>query len=99
VKEASLKPRVHFLVCGNTRPDESPLGRGCGLVGEHVYVGLKQEVTRAQAHVDVWITKTACLGICPKRGATVAIYPTCQLFTEVEASDAKELYEHHAKRR
>ena len=99
MKEATQSPRVHFLVCGNTRPEESPLGRGCGLVGEHVYVTLKQEVTRAQAHVDVWITKTACLGLCPKRGATVAVYPLRKFFTEVEVADAKELFEHHGKKR
>ena len=93
MKEIAQRPKVHFFVCSNVRPESSPLGRGCGLVGEHVYVTLKQEVARAHAYVDVWITKTACLGICPKHGATVAVYPARQLVTEVDAGDAKELYD------
>ena len=80
-------------MCGNTRPEDSPLGRGCGLVGEHVYVALKLKVTRASAHRDVWVTKTNCLGICPKRGATVAVYPVGNIIAGVEASDAEELFE------
>jgi NADP-reducing hydrogenase subunit HndC len=99
VKQADRLPTVHFLVCGNTRPEESPLGRGCGLVGEHVYIALKQEVTRQGAVADAWVTKTACLGLCPKRGGTVAVYPGRVFYTEVEAGDAEELYENHAKAR
>jgi (2Fe-2S) ferredoxin len=64
-----------------------------------VYVALKQEVARASAYVDVWVTKTACLGICPKHGATVAVYPAGELMSEVEAADAREIYEHHARRK
>ncbi len=99
LKTADRLPTVHFLVCGNTRPEDSPLGRGCGLVGEHVYVALKQEVTQQRATSDVWVTKTACLGLCPKHGATVAVYPARVFYTEVEAGDAEELYQDHAKNR
>jgi (2Fe-2S) ferredoxin len=100
LKPSALRPKVHFFVCGNTRPDDSPLGRGCGLVGEHVYDAFKLVVTRLGAHRDVWVTKTACLGICPKRGATVAVYGSGhgEIFAEVEASDAEEMIADARKR-
>ena len=103
LKASPHRPKVHFFVCGNTRPDDSPLGRGCGLVGNHVYDAFKLVVARAGAHRDVWITKTACLGICPKRGATVAVYGAGagaqrgEIFAEVEASDAEEMFAHARK--
>ena len=31
------------------------------------------DVFRRGAHQSVWVTRTQCLGICPKRGATVAV--------------------------
>jgi len=60
---------------------------------------MKQEVSRRGAISDVWVTKTACLGFCPKHGATVAVYPGGVFYTEVEAGDAQDLFEKHAKAR
>ena len=37
---------------------------------------MKAEVAKRGRVVDVWVTKTHCLGICPKNGATVAVYPS-----------------------
>jgi hypothetical protein len=68
-------PRLHLFVCANRR-EGSPLGPGCGDHGEHLYAALKQEVAARGATVSTWITKTHCLGICPKHGATVARYST-----------------------
>jgi (2Fe-2S) ferredoxin len=100
LKASPLRPKLHFFVCGNTRPDDSPLGRGCGLVGQHVYDAFKSVVARGGMHRDVWVTKTACLGICPKRGATVAVYGEgrSEIFAEVEASDAEEMIANARKR-
>jgi (2Fe-2S) ferredoxin len=28
-----------------------------------------------KAVLTIWITRTQCLGVCPKEGATVAVYP------------------------
>jgi (2Fe-2S) ferredoxin len=39
----------------------------------------------------VWITKTHCLGICPKRGCTVARYPQQAILTEVTPEDVPAL--------
>jgi (2Fe-2S) ferredoxin len=67
-------PRLHLFVCANRRSG-SPLGPGCAERGDEVYDALKQEVAKRGRIADVWVTKTHCLGVCPKEGATVARYP------------------------
>lgn len=81
------RPRLHLFVCANRRSD-SPLGPGCGDHGEAVYKALKDAVTDV---ARVWITKTHCLGICPKSGCTVARYPQQAIFTEVTPEDLPTL--------
>jgi (2Fe-2S) ferredoxin len=89
-------PRLHLFVCANRR-EGSPLGPGCGPHGEAVYDALKRAVAARGAVASTWITKTHCLGICPKHGATVARYPTgigssaSSIVTEVEPSDVDVL--------
>jgi hypothetical protein len=69
------QPRLHLFVCANRR-EGSPLGPGCGARGDALYDALKAEVSARHAVNEVWVTKTSCLGICPKVGATVARYPS-----------------------
>jgi (2Fe-2S) ferredoxin len=83
----AIRPRLHLFVCANRRTG-SPLGPGCGDHGEAVYDALKQAVTDV---ARVWITKTHCLGICPKRGCTVARYPQQTILTEVTPEDVPTL--------
>jgi hypothetical protein len=87
-------PRLHLFVCANRRQG-SPLGPGCGDRGDAVYDALKAEVAARGEHVTTWVTKTHCLGICPKRGATVARYPgqpgSEPIVTDVEVSDVSAL--------
>jgi (2Fe-2S) ferredoxin len=52
---------------------------------------MKREVLRAGRAVDAWVTQTQCLGICPKKGATVAIYPQQHIWSEVEVADVPAL--------
>jgi (2Fe-2S) ferredoxin len=87
---AAIAPRLQLFVCANHRVD-SPLGPGCGDAGEQTYAALKAEVARLGAYRTIWVTKTHCLGVCPKRGCTVAIHPPGALFAEVDASDAAML--------
>src|ERR1700722_9090819 len=92
----SSLPAVHFFVCKNRRPSDAPLGPGCGEAGEAIYRALKDEVARGGLFATVWVTETMCLGICPKRGATVAVYraahPAQSVITEVLTSDAAQLF-------
>src|SRR5689334_7789758 len=95
---AAPRPRLHLFVCANRR-EGSPLGPGCSDRGDALYDALKSEVARRGKVADIWVTKTHCLGICPKRGATVARYPGCSdpILTDVEVSDVAALLEADAK--
>lgn len=68
---------------------------GCGERGDAVYDAMKAEVSKRGRVVDVWVTKTHCLGICPKAGATIARYPgfADAIVTEVTASDVPALFD------
>jgi (2Fe-2S) ferredoxin len=88
VQAVKLVPQVHLFVCANRRDQDSPLGPGCSAEGDAVYDALKLEVARRGAVQSVWVTKTYCLGICPKHGATVARYPTQAIWTEAVSTDA-----------
>ena len=92
MRPALLAPAVHFFVCANRRLPDSPLGVGCGDAGEAVYAALKEEVARRGAYRTAWVTQTLCLGVCPKRGCTVAMYPRQKILSEVEPSDAAALF-------
>lgn len=85
---ATVGPRLHLFVCANRR-EGSPLGPGCGEHGDAVYDALKAEVAARGAVRHIWVTKTHCLGICPKHGATVARHPgDAPILTEVVPADA-----------
>lgn len=59
-----------------------------------MYDALKREVFARGDVAGTWVTKTHCLGICPARGATVAVHPAPPggaIVTEVEATDATAL--------
>jgi hypothetical protein len=94
------RPRLHLLVCTNRR-EGSPLGPGCAERGDALYDALKREVAASRKVTEIWVTKTHCLGICPKHGATVARYAgiragedaraTSTILSDVEVSDAQAL--------
>jgi hypothetical protein len=91
VQDSRLLPRLHLFVCTNRRDASSPLGTGCADRGDRVYQRLKDEVARRGAYRDVWVTQTGCLGLCPKQGATVAVYPRQRILVEVEENDCDAL--------
>src|SRR5262245_46835696 len=80
------RPRLHLFVCANRR-EGSPLGPGCAGHGDSLYDALKRDVARRGCVATTWITKTHCLGICPKHGATVARYPSGEILTEAVPAD------------
>jgi (2Fe-2S) ferredoxin len=95
MREAPLLPGLHFFVCAHRRPSDSPLGSGCADRGEEVFQTLKDEVARRARFADVWVTKTQCLGVCPREGATVALYPEGRIVTEVTREDARVFFATH----
>jgi predicted metal-binding protein len=95
---AVAAPRVHLFVCANRREGSgaSELGPGCGDRGDALYAACKREVSRRGLVTTVWVTKTHCLGICPKHGATVARWPEAKpsaILADVEPEDAAALIE------
>jgi hypothetical protein len=85
MKVSPYRPRVHLFVCANRRDSSDPLGSGCGERGEAVFAELKKR-TRSMVS-SVWVSRTQCLGLCPKKGCTVAIAPAMQYVVEVESDD------------
>jgi (2Fe-2S) ferredoxin len=92
MRPAPLAPSVHLFVCANRRPPGDPLGAGCGDAGDAVFQSMKAEVAKRGAYRAVWVTRTLCLGLCPKRGCTVATYPRQHIVSEVEPADAVALF-------
>ena len=93
MRPSPLLPRVHFFVCANRREPDSPLGPGCSAAGEELVSTLKRLVIQSGQAQSVWVTETRCLGVCPSKGATVAIYPRSTIVSEVLATDAAALFE------
>ena len=94
----ALRPQLHLFVCANRR-EGSALGPGCAERGDALYDALKAEVARTQRVGDVWVTKTHCLGICPKEGATIARYPSDQpILADVEVADVPALLDDRLER-
>jgi predicted metal-binding protein len=84
-------PETHFFVCANARPSNDPLGEGCSTRGEAVFQTLKRE--SFASGLRTWVTKTACMGVCPKEGASIVRTKngTYELFTEVLPEEALRL--------
>lgn len=91
MQRASLAPTAHIFVCANQRAEGDVLGPGCSEAGEALFNELKREVARRGALATLWVTKTHCLGICPKQGAACAIYPKQLIVTEAISNDAPRL--------
>jgi (2Fe-2S) ferredoxin len=91
MKPAAMKPTVQLFVCTNNRDANDPLKSGCGAHGPGVYQAMKREVARRGRMVDVWVTRTLCLGQCPPVGCSVAIEPAREQWVEVRESDVTAL--------
>lgn len=94
MKPAPLRPRVQLFVCTNAREASDPLRSACGTHGPRVYQALKRGVATAGRSVDVWVTRTLCLGQCPASGCAVAIQPGNEHWVDVTEGEADALLEH-----
>jgi len=91
MRPAPVHPRVHLFVCVNRRDADAPLGPGCGEAGDRAYEAAKRAVAAGGRTRDVWVTRAMCLGICPKKGCTVAVYPEGKIVCEVTPDDAANI--------
>jgi (2Fe-2S) ferredoxin len=94
MKPSVLKPLAHVLVCTNQRKPEDPLRSGCGAAGPEVFASLKRRVIEGGIGARVWVTSTGCLGLCPRKGCTVSVYPANTHLVEVVTSDVDEVFRH-----
>lgn len=92
MQPSSFTPRVHLFVCTNRRSPDNPLGTGCAERGDALFKDFKALVAEHGCTTSVWVTQTACLGICPRAGATVAVYPQQKILTEVDVADVRTVF-------
>lgn len=52
-----------------------------------MYDALKTEIASRGLERTHWITRTHCLGLCPKRGATIVHHPGAVVLADVEPED------------
>ncbi|MFO0658607.1 MAG: (2Fe-2S) ferredoxin domain-containing protein [Polyangiaceae bacterium] len=89
MKTAPFRPAAaHVFVCVNRRREDDPLGGGCAARGDSLYTACRNLIAARGLFSKVWITRSYCLGVCPRVGAAVSVSPSGALFTEVEPSEA-----------
>lgn len=91
MKRSPLQPMNHLFVCTNRREAGSSLGPGCAERGDAVLEACRAKVAERGALRALWVTQTRCLGLCPREGVAVAVYPQMGLLTEVHPGDAEGL--------
>lgn len=89
-----MKPKHHFFVCMNQRPEGHPRG-SCGALGaKPLYDAFRAEVEQRNLFGVVQVTGTFCMGPC-EQGPTVVVYPEGIWYGRVTASDVGELLDAH----
>lgn len=91
MKPSSIAPRVQLFVCTNVRAAEDPLKSACGAHGLPVFNALRAEASRLGVSGAVWITRSGCLGHCPRDGCSVVVYPRGGQWTDVRTEDTEAL--------
>ena len=87
---APRKPEKHIFVCVNERQEINK--SACSKVsGFEIFRKLKEAVL--SRGLNVWVTKTGCMGFCNDVGATVVIYPDKKIFTQVKEEDVENILE------
>lgn len=92
-----MKPKHHFLVCLNQRPEGHPRGSCAALGAKPLLDAFRDEVER-RALFGVQITGTTCLGPCDQ-GPTVVVYPEGVWYGKVTSADVGALLDHHLEQR
>ncbi|MCU0681412.1 MAG: hypothetical protein MUF34_03985 [Polyangiaceae bacterium] len=91
VRPAAYRPALHYFVCVNRRDASDPLGPGCGASGQSLWQALRSAVAERGLLARVWVTRSQCLGLCPKQGAAVACYPPGQIWVDAVVADVEAL--------
>lgn len=99
MRDAPLTPALgQIFVCTNRRAPGDPLGEGCAAAGDAVHAAVAAELARRGLRPALWLARTHCLGVCPRRGAAVALSPGGELLTEALAADASAIVDRAVRR-
>lgn len=88
MQRTTLRPEGQLFVCTNVRAAGEALESGCGAAGPAVFDALKAAVLRSGRARALWVTRTGCLGHCPRQGCAVALYPANEQLVGVLAHEA-----------
>jgi (2Fe-2S) ferredoxin len=87
--------RRHFFVCTNRRSGDSPLPSCAPHGAEHVLAALRQARDVYRLAGSVFVTEAQCLGMCPKEGTTVVVYPEGVWYRVVTDADVRAVVDDH----
>jgi predicted metal-binding protein len=94
MKAAKFVPVAQVFVCANVRGEGDPLQSACGAHGPALFDALKAVARESGLARDLWVTRTGCLGHCPRDGCAVAVYPEGGQWLDARASDARTIALH-----
>jgi (2Fe-2S) ferredoxin len=87
--------RRHFFVCTNEREADAGMP-SCRVNGSQSVLEALRSARFAHDLIrEVYVTETACLGPCPRNGATIVVYPEGVWYTGVRAEDVDEIVREH----
>jgi (2Fe-2S) ferredoxin len=61
-----------------------------------VFAAARRVVSAQGLTASLWVTRTGCLGHCPREGCAVAVYPAGGQWVDVRAEDVDALVAHAA---
>ena len=86
----SPRPKLHVFVCVNDRTQRRTDMASCGpTITTETVKQVKHWIMQNGLTHQVLITKTGCLGVCPKKGGVAVIYPSQRWVTEIQ--DARDV--------
>ena len=90
-----MKPSRHVFICTNRRDADAGMA-SCGANdGARVLALLREARAVRGLYREIFVTESACLGVCPEAGATVVVYPEGVWYVGVRAADVAEIFEQH----
>jgi NADP-reducing hydrogenase subunit HndC len=66
--------------------------------GDRVLAALREVRAARGLYRELFVTESACLGVCPEAGATLVVYPEGVWYVGVLATDVGEIFEEHLVR-
>ena len=89
------KPKVHFLICANQRPQGHPKGCCAEKGAMNVLSAFGQKLQASQKFDTVMVSVVrSCLGPC-QSGPSVVVYPDNAWYGDVTPQVAEQIFDSH----